>query len=536
MTNNFKPKIDRQMWVQVPPSPNAHAAGGSLSCDLRNNGAVPFIAQLYSNTGLNRYQMIQKSWNAMTSPALGGTYGAGAGTVIAPSCGLMGSIGAGCTTTSIVTSTSITSVGVNMLANRGDGIGFLIRIKGNAAGSSGKIEERTIVGNTGGTTPTILLDSALSFTPANGDTYEIVACRIFCLGASTLAAAIFRSVEVAANTIASLSSTNLPATIGTDFSAVALDEMYVPYNRKPGEGFLIGVGTYNGALLGCLTATNSAAGTLTGEASVGDYAITANRFRNFQIRIVEDTAIPTAVGQRRIIASHTGGAGTAPVYTMGSNWGVTPSTTAKYVIELPNLILLRSSGTAAVYTYNYSGATVNNGTNSINNDAWHATYFGNAPAVMAAGCIQIPSFGIVPDAAGNAKQSWIYNWRGGGATTCDVLDIAGGTAGSWETAISYDGGVAVNTGSCGQYSPADFEGRYGYINFYTASAINQLFRFDVKYRTMTPFSATDYIQAGTAAAGDRIAVAAVIDGSDKYGLLILQSHLQAITQEIIVLV
>ena len=28
MSNNFKKAIDRQMWVQVMPSPNAHAAGG----------------------------------------------------------------------------------------------------------------------------------------------------------------------------------------------------------------------------------------------------------------------------------------------------------------------------------------------------------------------------------------------------------------------------------------------------------------------------------------------------------------------------
>jgi hypothetical protein len=44
----------------------------------------------------------------------------------------------------------------------------------------------------------------------------------------------------------------------------------------------------------------------------------------------------------------------------------------------------------------------------------------------------------------------------------------------------YDGARAFNTGSCGKYAPSDQEGRFGYINIYVASAINQMYRFDVK--------------------------------------------------------
>ena len=78
---------------------------------------------------------------------------------------------------------------------------------------------------------------------------------------------------------------------------------------------------------------------------------------------MQDTTTPAAVGQRRIIASHTAGA--SPVYTLGTAWTTQPSSSAKYVIELPNLILVRSSATTSVYTYNYTDATINNGTNSI---------------------------------------------------------------------------------------------------------------------------------------------------------------------------
>lgn len=536
MANNFKRVIDRPMWVLTSPSPNAHAAGGSLCCDLRNTVVRnPFVYQLVSATVLNRFNILTKSWNFVQSPALAGTFGAGAGCVFAPSMGIAGNIGAGCTTSLIVTTSVLTSVGVNILANRGGSgdYGFIIRIIGKAAGSSGKIEERWITGNTGGTTPTLQLDTPLSFTPASGDTYEILSGRIFMLGAGTTASNIWRSLEVSTNTLSTgLSTTNLPATIATDFSAIALDEQYVPYDAKPGEGFITGVSTYNGGLLKCLLATASASGTITGQASAGDASVLSNEYRNFQIRIVEDTAIPTAVGQRRIIASHTAGA--SPVYTLGTAWSVTPSATAKFVIEYPNLILLRSSLTTTIYVYNYSGATINNGTNTINNDAWHITFFGVSGSAMGAGAITLPAFGIRPDTGKNARHSHIFCIRGAAASTIDLLDIAGGTSGAWSNNIVYDGAVTLTTGTCGKYAPCDNEGKFGYINNYVASAFNQLFRFDVKNRVMSPFTPTDWIQSGTAASGDRIATYCAIDGSDIYTCLFLLAHLSTIAQETIV--
>lgn len=535
MANTFKKAIDRQMWVQVAPTPNIHAAGVSLATDLRNSDARnPNVYQLVSNTVLNRYNIKQKAWNLVQSPALAGTFGAGAGCVFAPSANVRGSIGAGCSTTSIVTKTNQTAVGVNMLANRGGAgdHGFRVRIIGNAAGSSGKIEERWIVGNTGGATPTLLLDEALTFTPADNDTYEILSGSVYMLGAAALAAGSWRSFEVATNTLTTRTQTNLPATVGTDFSGLALDEQYVPYDREPGEGFVVGAGTYNGAALKCLTATNSASGTLTGQASAGDAGVLQNEYRNFQIRIVEDTAIPTAVNQRRIIASHTAGA--SPVYTLGAAWAVTPSTTAKYVIEYPNLILVWSSATAVTYTYNYTPAAINNGTNSINADAFHVTYFGNRGGNMGAGCTSFPSFGIEPDAAKNARHSFIFSFRGGGASTLDMLDIAGGTTGAWTATLVYDGAITLSTGSCGKYAPSCQEGRFGYINSYVASQVNQIYRFDVKNRVLTPVTATDWIQAGTAAAGDRMATYVAIDGTDKYTVVLLVSHTSTVAQELVV--
>lgn len=530
------------MWAQVAPAPNAHAAGAGIASDLRNDvSRNPFVYQLVSNAVLNRYNIIQKGWDGATvNPGLGGTFAVGAGAVFSPSFALVNTCAAGCSTSLITTTTAMTAVGVNMLANRGGSgdYGYKIRVYGNTAGSSGTTEERWIVGNTGGTNPSFILDTPLTFTPASGARFEILSGRVFLLGAGALAATIFRSFEVATNTLASLSNTNLASTIATEYSSVALDEQYVPYDRKPGEGFIVGTGSYDasGTVKNCITATATAAGTISGQASGGDFGVLTNEYRNFQIRIVEDTVTPTAVGQRRIIASHTGGtlgSNVTPVYTLGSNWTVTPSSNAKFVIENPNLILLWSSGTAVTYTYNYTDATINNGTNSIAPNAWHVTYFGNRGGNMAAGCTSFASFGIEPDAGKNARHSYIYSFRGG-ASTLDVLDIAGGTSGAWTASAVYDGARSVGTGTCGKYAPYDNEGRFGYMNIYVASAISQIYRFDVKNRVLSVITPTDWIQSGTAAGGDRIATYCAIDGTDKYTAVLLVSHLSTVSMELIV--
>ena len=542
MANTFKKVIDRLLWAQVSPLPNAHAAAACVASDLRSDlSRNPFVYQLVSNAILNRFNIVSKGSAFTLNPALAGTFGGGAAMAFAPSFGLVGTIAAGATTTSVVLTTALpTAVGLNMLANRGGSgeYGFKLRIIDNGAGGSGKTAERYIVGNTAGTTPTITVQSTFGFTPVSGSRYEIVAGRVMMLGAGTTASNIWRTFEVASNTLSTgLSTTGLPATIGTDSSLMVLDEQYTPYDCFPGDGMIKGAYNYDTGIVAryALTATATGASSLTGQATLGDAVVLANEYRNFQIRIVEDTVNTTAVGQRRIIASHTAGA--SPVYTLGSAWAVTPSANAKYVIELPNLALLRSSATTTVYTYNYTDATINNATTSIAANAWSTTYFGAAPANNAAGGMWAPSFGIQPDPARNARQSFCYFFRGGGATL-DVLDIAGGTTGAWTGAITYDGspGAFPTTGSGGGYAPFDNEGRMFYMNLYVASAINQIYRFDVQNRVLAPFTPTDFLQAGTAALGNRMCCYAALDGTDTYDVVFLQSHLSTVAQELVVLV
>jgi len=288
MANTFKKVIDRLMWVQTAPAPNATAAATSLTSDLRSGvSRNPFVYNLVSATVLNRFNIVTKGWSFVQSPALAGTFGAGSASAFAPSLGLVGTIAAGATTSSVTLSTALpTAVGLNMLANRGGSgeYGFKLRIIDTVAG---KTEERYITGNSAGTTPAIQVLSPFTFTPATGARYEIVAGRLFMLNAGTTAANIWRSFEVASNTLSTgLSTTNLPATIGTDSSIMVLDEQYTPYDCTPGEGMIKGAFLYDTGLETryALTATASGASTLTGQATLGDAVVAAMELQLMRIR------------------------------------------------------------------------------------------------------------------------------------------------------------------------------------------------------------------------------------------------------------
>jgi hypothetical protein len=343
-------------------------------------------------------------------------------------------------------------------------------------------------------------------------------------------------LEVASNTFANRAITNLPATPSTDSAAIVLDELHVPASNAPGEGMIKGATLYDTGL-NALLATASGASTITGQATLGDAVVAVNEYRNFQIRIVADPTTPGSVGQRRIIASHT--AGPSAVYTLGSAWTTQPSSSARFVIEQPNVVILRTTANTTTYTYNYTDATINNGTNSIAADAWSTTYFGAAPAANGAGCLWAPSWGITVDAGRVARHSFNYFFRGGATGTLDVLDIAGSITGTWTGAITYDGspvGLSFTTGTTGTPSPFANGGRYTYINLYTASTLSMIFRFDAANRVFSPSVSTDFIQAGTAALGARMAAYAVIDGTDKYDCVLLQAMASTICQELIPLI
>lgn len=508
-TLNFKDYYDLPMWRPEAPAIANTAAGSSLAWDHRNNAnGSPYIYYLRSATALDAYDPTTGEWMALSSPALAGTFGAGATAIFNPSQGPRGTIAAGASSTKIILTTALpAAVGINQLANRGDGTGFRIRVITNAAGSAGKIEERAIVANTAGTTPTLWLDSALTSVPALGDGYELRSGRVYMLSAGVLAAGAFKHYDIATNSFSgNLSITNLPGTVGTDSNGLALSESHVPYNRNPGEGFVTGGATYDGGKT-CIAATASAATTITGSGMFADLA--ADEYRNFQVRIVEDTTTPTAVNQRRRISTHTAGA--TGVFTVAA-WAVTPSATAKFVVENDDdKLLLRSTATTSVYTYNITGNT------------WDTTTFGVGTA-HGAGVVLEQSFGIERDIGVNARHSHIYCILGGGSANIDVLDIAAAATGTWSANIGYGKkGQTFTTGTNACYDPSTMQGRFLHINI---NGTQRMGRFDMKHRVLDAGTYLRYPQ-GAALVGQKMANGLFIDGAVKSNFLYQLTHTQA---------
>lgn len=506
-TLGFKKIIDIPTWRPHAPAVGASAAGVSLAYDYRNDDTNhPYIYLLRSATAMDLYDPSTDDWLPLASPALAGTFGAGATAICHPTAGPRGTLTTGNTTSKVVLSTALpAAVAVNQLANRGDGTGHRIAIIGSAAGSSGKVEYRRIVANTAGTTPTIWLDSALTFTPASGDAYEIRSGRVFLLSAGTLAAGMWKYFDIATTSYSgNLATTNLPATVGGDSSAVALSEAHVPNDRKPGEGFISGAGTYDSTTFNCIVATASGATSITGAGMPSDLA--ADEYRNFQVRIVEDTGTPTAVGQRRRISTHTAGA--AAVFTVAA-WAVTPSATAKFVIENDDDKILLFTNATSVYNYNITANT------------WDTSTWAAAANAGAAGIVAEHAFGITRDTTNNARHSHIYRIRGGNVATVDVFDIAGAATGSWSADIAYKnkGGTLFNTGTSGCYDPATLGGRFIHIN---VSGTQRFVRFDVRHRCLDPETYLR-IPQGTAVVGCKMAWTPFVDGSTKLGFVY---HLQ----------
>lgn len=428
-----------------------------------------------NDSGLTRYNTVRDLWDVLCQStvfpiaAVNATARSSGFNVHQPSRGPRGTLAAGGTATAIILSTALpTAVGVNALANRGDGTGYKIRIIGNHAGGSGLTEEAYIIANTGGTTPTITLDRTLTFTPASGDAYEFLSGRVYNINST---AASSRSYDILTGTIAAIATSNAP-TLTTDACGLWLDETLVLATRTPGEGFLIGASTYNNAGMGCLLATAAAAGTITGQATAGDAAVMTNEYRNFQIRIVEDTGTPTAVGQRRKITSHTAGA--SPVYTLATNWTVTPSATAKFVIEYPNeLIIFTGAGTNTT-TY------VSDAVGAASADTWSTATYAARSTTGGGGMNVTGMWGATPvydlPASPTAKlvhPSLFIFFRGNSTIQTDLFDISGAATGAWTNTLQLDHNrfnsttnpqtLAPTKSNRIVYDPATLGGRYAYI-------------------------------------------------------------------------
>lgn len=500
-TLGFKPLIDMPEWYPAAPALNSNVVGACLTCDLRNDeDRDPYLYYLTSHIALAKYHVKNDEWGALASPALQSAGGVGIAAIFTPSAGPYGLLAAGATNTIMQLATALpAAVAVNALANRGDGVGYKIRIIGNSAGSSGLTEIKTIINNTGGLNPVITLDSALTFVPLVNDSYELLSGKVFLLGSSATIPGSWRSYDIATNLYTTLSVVNLLNPITTDTTIFCMDESYTPSILAPYLGFF-----------DLLTATASAPANLTGQAAGGDATILAEEYRNFQIRIVQDVAIPQAAGQRRKIISHTAGA--SPVYTVAA-WAVQPSANAIFVIEYNNDIVLWSG--ISLLTFSYLAGFNADAAWSTSASLGGATQYANLTAAHTVGSMILPSFGITLNTAKNARHSYFYYFRGGTSPIIDLFDIAGGATGLWTAnIITAPFPVSYGSGNSAIYDNTTKNGKYGYIQ----TVSGRFFRFDILNRVVEPYAYLRYT-LGTILVGQKLAISPFIDGTTKISTL-----------------
>lgn len=440
-TNGNRKILDLKRWEFCAPSPSATAAGAFIVSSRHFRQQQLLVV---SNTTAWIYNPSEDGWVALASPALAGTFGAGAsGTAGAWSTG--STVAASSLTATAGTTSTITT---NQTLAR-DLRGYKIHIL--AGPNAGVVLD--IVSNTIGANAVITVASQASAFSAS-TVYRLLTPRWYVLGAGTLASGSFRVYDYATNTWTTLVNTGLPASIGTDGKLIATPSIV------------------DGAFKSFATGTATSATSTTLVNSGKSWA--SGQWVNSQIRITGGTG----AGQIRTIT-----ASDATSVTV-STWTTTPDNTSTYSIE-GNDDFLYYVGNNAVTMYRYS----------ISGNSWSTL----SPGVARGGA---PGAGMsghwihsVAESDWNVENSmlngrYIYSFRGAAGALLDRYDIA---ANSW-SAVSY--APAADTFAAGtKYSLHN-----GFL-YITKEATGRWFAYDIARGEMFPWGTMLYPQ-GAAAVGD----------------------------------
>ena len=528
--NKNLPVLDRKEWQMMTPAPVTTAA--AMFVVSPGSGYKEYAMYVTSATVQYLYSHDEDGWVQIPSAALAGTFGAGACGAYTPWSITYTANGGSTTTVTVAAGTHNINGTV-----RGDTIEFI-----SAGTATGQRRTITAVDNQAGSgTITLQLDYPVATAILNTHTFRLTSGRFFLMSADTTAAGMWKCFDLGTMAWqASLSTTNLPATWGTDGKAVStarianvlangsatsgstttIVDSTQAWDTDQWKGYYVMIvdGTGEGQ---CAKITGNTATTLTiatvsvAPAAASIYQIrafdalacgvatsgsattlvnsgknwTANQWTNYQVRIVSGTG----AGGIRQIASNTS-------TTLTINSSTALDSTSVYEIEpCEDFIYLAGNNAVTMYRYSISG------------NAWTVL----TPTVARGAA---PSTGMCLDFIGEtgnpiwASESviqdgrYIYSLRGGASTAIDRFDIAGGTsgAGAW-AAVTYVGTETFTTGS----SAFQF-GRYLYIR---KDATNRFFKYDIPGNYMEPFS-TDLYPDGAALLGQKVWVRA-LDSTDQ---------------------
>ena len=450
-TNGNRKLLDLKRWEQLSPAPNATQAGAFIASSRHFRQQQLYVRAL-SEAYL--YSPFEDGWITIPSPALAGTFGAGAAGV-ASSFGAGAAVASSLTATGGTTSTIITN---QTLARSLAGYKVHI-LSGPNAGVT-----LDIVSNTVGTNATITVATqASAFTAST--VYRLCTPVWYVLGAGTLASGSFKKYDFATNTWVTLAHAGLAATLGTDGKLISTPS----FLNNDYKVFATG------------TATSATGTTLVNSGK----AWATNQWANSQVRIVSGTG----AGQIRSITSNTGTTLTVPT------WTTTPDATSVYNIE-GNDDYLYYMGNNAVTLYRYS----------ITSNTWStlsptAARAGAAVAGMSAHWV----YGVT-NAAWTAENAIIngqriYSFRGNGALL-DYYDIALNT---WVSGVIYSPAVeSFGSGS-----------KYTYLNdkiYIQINNNNRWFEYDIPTQNMMGWTTMPVVQS-TGVVGDTAFDATYYDGA-----------------------
>ena len=442
-TNGNRKILDLKRWEFCTPSPNATAAATFIVSSRHYRQQQLHVI---SNTAANLYNPMEDGWIAVPSPALAGTFGAGA-------CGVAGSFSTGTTVAAsslTATAGSTTTITTNQNLQR-DLRGYSVYFVGGT--NAGKT--KTIASNTIGASSVITFSGAAEAVAFDSTSqYRIKAPVFYVLGAGTLAAGSFRKYDFATNTWTTLAITGLPASIGTDGRLISTPA-WIDSGFK---SFATGA------------ATAGAATTLTNSAK----AWATNQWANSQIRITAGTG----AGQIRSVASNTGTAITVPA------WTINPDATSQYSIEgNDDFIYFIGNNAVTMYRYSISGNTWTTLSPGVARGAAPGTGLGGS-------WVHSVSAADWNNESAILNGRYIYSLRGGGSTVMDRYDIAGN---SWASIPYAPATETFTTGTKHVYSKDRI-----YIQ---KDATGRWFAYEIAENAMQPWGTATYTQ-GSAVLGD----------------------------------
>ena len=452
-TNTNRPILDLKRWEFATPAPLTTQAG-SFIVSSRHYRQQQLLVR--SSTEAFIYNPAEDGWVQIASPALAGTFGAGAcGVATAASTG--SAVGAASLTATAGTTTTITT---NQSLAR-DLRGYRVQIL--AGPNAGAVLE--ITGNTIGANAVITVAAqAAAFSAST--VYRLMTPRWYVLGAGTLAAGSFKVYDFATNTWTTLAHANLPASIGTDAKLVATPSLVDGAFRAFTTG----------------TATGGTATTLV--RSAAGWAV--SQWAGSQVRITAGTG----AGQIRVIT-----ASDATTLTVAA-WTTAPDATSQFAIE-GNDDFLYFIGNNAVTLFRYS----------IASNAWStitpvAARSGAPGAGMSAHWVPSAEAADWEVATSIINGRRIYSFRGNSTATLDYYDIPSNT---WVSNVTYSPNTEVfGTGT--KYT------LHNGILYIQKDATGRWFALDIARSELLPWGTMLYPQ-GVAVTGDTAFDVAYVDGA-----------------------